>query len=322
MGTPGFAVASLSKLLEEGFHVAAVVTAPDKPAGRGRKVKYSPVKEFMLAGGHSTGEKPAIPILQPGNLKDPAFIEILGSLKPDLQVVVAFRMLPEAVWKIPTMGTFNLHASLLPQYRGAAPIHHVLMNGETETGVTTFMIDKQIDTGRILMQKSRAIGDQVTAGELHDLLMEDGAELVLETVEGLASGMLKPFPQSEILDPGVLLKPAPKIFREDCRISWQEPSIRIYNKIRGLSPAPAAFTTLVLPDGSRTQVKIFNACLSSGPMNAVPGELETDGKSYLKAASGDGYLEIQSIQLEGKRKMPIKEFLAGFSYASGQVRFS
>ncbi len=316
MGTPGFAVAPLKLLLESECNVVGVITAPDRPAGRGKKLRSSEVKTFMLEQDNQ------IPILQPENLKDPAFIEELNALQPDLQVVVAFRMLPEVVWRIPSMGTFNLHASLLPQYRGAAPINHVLINGESETGVTTFFIDEQIDTGLILLQEHIAIGAKENAGELHDRLMEPGAALVLETVRQLAAGQLLARPQNQYLDSEIALKKAPKIFKEDCRIDWMLPGERLYNLIRGLSPFPGAFTFLEKEGGGRLQCKIFSSTFEAGTPGEKAGTIKSDGKRELEVALTDGVLHIHSIQLEGKRRMNIKDFLAGFSLRSGVYRFS
>lgn len=316
MGTPGFAVAPLKLLLESECNVVGVITAPDRPAGRGKKLRASEVKTFMLEQDNQ------IPILQPENLKDPAFIEELNALKPDLQVVVAFRMLPEVVWRIPSMGTFNLHASLLPQYRGAAPVNHVLINGESETGLTTFFIDEQIDTGLILLQERIAIGAKENAGELHDRLMEAGAALVLETVRQLAAGQLLARPQNQYMDSEIALKKAPKIFKEDCRIDWMLPGERVYNLIRGLSPFPGAFTFLEKEGGGRLQCKIFSSTFEAGAPGEKAGTIKSDGKRELEVALTDGVLHIHSIQLEGKRRMNIKDFLAGFSLRSGVYRFS
>jgi len=316
MGTPGFAVGPLQKLLESACNVVAVITAPDRRAGRGKKITHSEVKSYVLQQ-----EKP-IPILQPENLKDPLFLEELRGLKPDLQVVVAFRMLPELVWSVPSMGTFNLHASLLPQYRGAAPINHVLMNGEKETGVTTFFIDEKIDTGKILLQKRTAIGDDETAGELHDRLMELGAKLVLETVLQLSSAQLEAKSQDQYLDSASGLNPAPKIFKENCRIDWNLPGKKLFNLIRGLSPYPGAYTMLERETGDALQCKIFQATFEELSHQDVPGSISTDGKRSLKVSVNDGWIHIHSIQQEGKRKMEIKDFLAGFSFVNGVYRFS
>jgi len=321
MGTPGFAVAPLRMLLEFGYNVVGVITAPDRRAGRGKKISHSEVKSYILSR-----EKP-IPILQPENLKDPSFIEELHTLKPDLQIVVAFRMLPELVWSIPSMGTFNLHASLLPQYRGAAPINHVLMNGEEETGVTTFFIDEKIDTGKILLQKSIAIGDDETAGELHDRLMDLGASLVLETVQQLSGTQLEATSQDQYMDAASGLKLAAKIFKEDCRIDWDLPGEILFNLIRGLSPYPGAFTMLKKEDGDQgkagdaIQCKLFKVKKEEASHQEHPGSIFTDGKRTLKVAVKDGWIHVHSIQQEGKRRMEIKDFLAGFSFENGAYQF-
>jgi len=265
MGSPGFAVRPLQLLLGSGCKVVGVITAPDRPAGRGKKIRFSDVKEFLVQ------EKLNIPILQPEKLKEPSFLEKLRSLKPELQIVVAFRMLPEEVWSIPPLGTFNLHASLLPQYRGAAPINHALINGEKETGVTTFLIDEQIDTGNILLQERTEIGPEESAGELHDRLMFMGAGLVLETVRQLKEGALKAKSQDLFLDPGTSLKRAPKIFKEDCRIDWNLPGQRLFNLIRGLSPYPGAFTYLERDPGQSLLCKIFKATFEPGSQADAPG---------------------------------------------------
>jgi methionyl-tRNA formyltransferase len=316
MGSPGFAVGPLQMLLEAGCQVVGVITAPDKPAGRGKKIRHSAVKEYIKVN------HPDLPLLQPENLKDPEFVRVLEDLKPDLQVVVAFRMLPRIVWSIPSRGTFNLHASLLPQYRGAAPINHVLINGEQETGVTTFLIDEQIDTGNILLQEKTSIGEQETAGDLHDRLMALGASLVLQTVRGIAAGSLEAKSQDQFTDPAVPLKNAPKIFKEDCRISWERPGWEIHNLIRGLSPYPGAFTYLLREKEEPLICKIFAATFEMIPHKDEPGTIHTDGKRRLEVAVKDGIVDIQTLQLEGKRKMDIKDFLAGFRLSSEQSRFS
>ena len=316
MGTPGFAVGPLHVLLESGCNVVGVLTAPDRRAGRGKKIRPSEIKDYLLQ------QEKHIPILQPESLKDPAFLEELQALKPDLQVVVAFRMLPEVVWSIPSLGTFNLHASLLPQYRGAAPINHVLMNGEKETGVTTFFIDEQIDTGRILLQERTSIGADETAGELHDRLMALGATLVLETALQLTTGKLEAKPQNQYMDSASGLKKAPKIFKEDCRIDWNLPGEKLLNLIRGLSPYPGAYTMLEREAGEALQCKIFKATFEAAPHRNTPGTISTDGKRSLKVSARDGVIHVHSIQLEGKRKMDIMDFLAGFSFANGIYRFS
>jgi methionyl-tRNA formyltransferase len=313
MGTPEFAVAPLEALLNEGFNVAGVITAPDRPAGRGKKIRYPAVKEFALERN--------LHIMQPNNLKDPGFISQLKQLAPDLQVVVAFRMLPEVVWRIPTLGTFNLHASLLPDYRGAAPINHVIINGETKTGVTSFLIDARIDTGNILLQEETHIGEKETAGELHDRLMVLGAELVVKTTEQLASGSLEARSQDEWITPGTVLNRAPKIQKEDCRIDWNGKGERIRDLIRGLSPYPGAFTTLEKEDGVEVLCKIFSSGFEESVHKLHPGTLITDGKNELKVAVPDGYLLIYSIQQEGKKRMDTGDFLAGINLTSSRSRF-
>ena len=315
MGTPGFAVGPLQLLLESGCNVVGVITAPDRPAGRGKRIRYSEIKSFLLK------KESQIPILQPENLKESGFLEELASLKPDLQIVVAFRMLPKVVWSIPSLGTFNLHASLLPQYRGAAPINHVLINGERETGVTTFFIDEQIDTGKILLQDRITIGADETAGELHDRLMKQGSELVLETVRQMSTGQLEAKSQDQYQTADASLKKAPKIFKEDCRIDWNLPGMRLFNLIRGLSPYPGAYCLLQKEDGEALHCKIFKATFEAGSHTKDPGSISSDGKRVLKVAVRDGIIRIHSIQLEGKRRMDVSDFLAGFPLRNGAYRF-
>jgi methionyl-tRNA formyltransferase len=297
MGTPEFAVASLRALVENGFSVVAVVTSPDKPAGRGLKVKESSVKQYALQKN--------IPVLQPEKLRDPGFLEQLKSFQADIQVVVAFRMLPEAVWAMPPLGTINLHGSLLPQYRGAAPINRAIMNGESVTGVTTFKLQQEIDTGNILLMKEIPIGPQENAGELHDRMKETGANLVVQTIRGLISGSLEEKPQITI-DPASL-KTAPKIFPADCEINWNHSVVKINNQIRGLSPFPGAFTLL----NDRT-LKIFKARPEKNTITREPGKMETDGKSWLRFSASDGYIYAEEMQLEGKKRMGIADFLRGY----------
>jgi methionyl-tRNA formyltransferase len=310
MGTPEFAVASLDALIRENFNIAGIITAPDKPAGRGQKLVSSAVKKYALKAGIS-------PILQPANLKDPVFLEELRNLKPDLQIVVAFRMLPEAVWALPTKGTINLHASLLPQYRGAAPINHVIMNGETETGVTTFFIRHEIDTGNILFQERVKIGADETGGELHDRLMRAGAELVIKTVKSIIEANYKEIKQSELSGKFLELRTAPKITTEGCRINWDRPVADIYNFIRGLSPYPAAWAEWTLKDNPKLTLKIFktvpeyNSVPDTEPQNYKSGMLLTDGKKFLKVVCMDGFISITDLQLTGKKRMGIEEFLRG-----------
>lgn len=297
MGTPDFAVASLDILVQEGYQIVGVITAPDKPAGRGLQLQESAVKKYAVEKG--------LRILQPEKLKNPEFLEELTALKAHLQVVVAFRMLPEVVWNMPPLGTINVHASLLPDYRGAAPINWAIINGEKATGVTTFKLQHAIDTGNVLFSAQVPITDDETAGELHDDLMQTGAQVLLKTVAAIAAGTAEERPQPA-LDPEKI-KHAPKIFKEDGRINWQQPIDKIYNLVRGLSPYPTAWTTL-----QDKQLKIFKASKEHATPTVAPGEPVTDNRSYLKIAASDGYLVLQEIQLEGKKKMEIEAFLRGF----------
>lgn len=299
MGTPEFAVASLDALVQAGCNIVGVITAPDKPAGRGMKLTESAVKKYAV-------EK-QLHVLQPVKLKDPLFLDELKNLQADLQIVVAFRMLPEVVWDMPPMGTINLHGSLLPQYRGAAPINWAVINGEQETGVTTFKLQHEIDTGNILLQDRFPIGEDETAGEVHDKMKEIGAQLLVKTVEGLAKGTLTEMPQEAVGN--TQLKHAPKIFTETCKIDWNHSVIAIYNLIRGLSPYPAAFTYL-----NDKMLKIYKAKkeLHNSPKSA--GSFETDNKTWLKFAGSDGYIYVTELQLEGKKKMGIEEFLRGYRF--------
>jgi len=307
MGTPWFAVASLSALHENGYPVVSVVTVPDKPAGRGQKISTAPVKEYAVRN--------SLPLLQPERLRDAGFISALRALHADIFVVVAFRMLPEEVWSIPPFGTFNLHASLLPQYRGAAPINHAIFNGETKTGVTTFMIDREIDTGKILLSKETRIYPDDNAGTLHDRLMTVGAELVVETVKGLYEGKLKPVSQSA--ESGAILHNAPKIIPADTVIDWKESAVRIHNKIRGLSPHPGAVITL-RSEGKTLRLKLFESRIdsegtfSADGRQAVAGTILIREKSRLLFACGSGEVEITSLQPEGRKRMTAAEFLRGF----------
>lgn len=302
-GTPEFAACSLRKMLDSGYQVVAVVTAPDKPSGRGLKPRASEVKEMAVFTG--------IPVLQPVNLKSPEFLNELSSFRPDLQVVIAFRMLPEAVWKLPPLGTFNLHASLLPQYRGAAPVNHAIINGEKITGMTTFMLNEKIDEGRILLSEKLEIGSMENAGELHDRLMRTGADLVVRTLQGIIRGDLKDVPQDSLLPENMPLKTAPKIFREDCRISWNQDVEAIYNLIRGLSPYPGAFTEIRGKDGSLQTLKVFRGV----PVTELPvhtaGSLISDGKTFIRFAAKNGYIEVQELQLQGRKPMLTGDFLRG-----------
>lgn len=313
MGTPDFAVESLRQLVEGGYNVVGVITMPDKPVGRhGSVLQASPVKQFAVE--HN------IPVLQPEKLKDPDFVEELRSLRADLQIVVAFRMLPEIVWNMPPMGTFNLHASLLPQYRGAAPINWAVINGDTETGITTFFLRHEIDTGDIIQQVKVPIYPTDNVGDVHDRLMLLGGKLVTETVDNILAGTIHPIPQDELFASQASLpdelRPAPKIFHETCRIDWNQPSARVYNFIRGLSPYPAAWTTL-----GGLQVKVYEATIQkqSEADGKVPGTLTSDGKTYLNVQTSDCVLSITSLQLAGKKRMPVQDFLRGFHYTSDMI---
>ena len=293
MGTPEFAVPSLEILVEHGYNVVGVITAPDKPKGRGQKLSVSPVKE--------AAEKLGLRLLQPTKLKSPEFQEELRSLNANLQIVVAFRMLPESVWDMPEIGTFNLHASLLPQYRGAAPINWAIINGEQETGITTFFLQHEIDTGNIIFQEKEPIHDTDTVGELYGRLMQKGAQLVLKTVDGIAEGDYPQVPQ----DDSGSLKMAPKIFRETCEIVWDQPTQRVYDFVRGLSPYPAAWTTV-----NDKQLKLYKVEKVPGK-NLAPGSYETDNKTELLFGTADGALRVLELQLQGKRRMNIEDFLRG-----------
>lgn len=305
MGTPDFAVESLRALVEGGYNVVGVITMPDKPVGRhGSVLQASPVKEYALSQN--------LPVLQPEKLKDEAFLDALRALKADLQIVVAFRMLPEVVWDMPRFGTFNLHASLLPQYRGAAPINWAVINGDTETGVTTFFLTHEIDTGKIIRQKHLPIADTDDVGVVHDALMTIGAGLVTETVDLLLEGKVDAVPQEEFFKDAAELRPAPKIFKDTCRINWNQPLKKIYDFIRGLSPYPAAWTELVAPDGSRMALKVYKTEKHPASHDLVIGTIHTDAKSYIDVAVEDGYIRLLAVQLAGKKRMEVKDFLNGF----------
>ena len=296
MGTPDFAVASLDAIVKAGYEIAAVITAPDKPSGRGQKVNESAVKQYA--------EKNGLKILQPVKLKDPDFINELKNLNADLQVVVAFRMLPEVVWNMPSKGTINLHGSLLPQYRGAAPINWAIINGETETGVTTFFLKHEIDTGDVLFSEKTAIADDETAGDIHDKLMIVGSQLLVKTIRAIESGSYQEMPQEQF--DSSKLKHAPKIFKEDCLVNWHNSVENVHNFIRGLSPGPTAYTVF-----QNKTLKIFKAEIDQNSTDLSPGELITDGKTYLKFSCEDGSISVKDIQLEGKKRMKIDEFLRG-----------
>lgn len=303
MGTPDFAVESLRCLVEGGYNVVGVITMPDKPAGRGHKLQFSPVKQYALE--HS------LPLLQPEKLKDEAFVEALREWKADLQIVVAFRMLPEVVWNMPRLGTFNLHASLLPQYRGAAPINWAVINGDTETGITTFFLRHEIDTGEVIQQVRIAIADTDDVGIVHDKLMMLGGKLVTETVDAILNDAVKPIPQEEMAVVGEL-RPAPKIFKDTCRIDWNQSVKRIYDFIRGLSPYPAAWSELLQPDGEAVVMKIFETEKIIQSHQLTPGTLLTDGKTYIHVAATDGFIGIRVLQLPGKKRLKTDELLRGF----------
>jgi methionyl-tRNA formyltransferase len=294
MGTPEFAVPSLEILIAHKYNIAAVITAPDKPQGRGQKIVFSPVKECA--------QKHNIPVLQPANLKSPEFLEALKSYKANLQIVVAFRMLPEAVWSMPAIGTFNLHASLLPQYRGAAPIHWAIINGEKETGATTFFLKHEIDTGSIIFQTREPILDDDNAGTLYERLKRKGAELVLKTVKAIQENNYPAVPQPEDTN----VKHAPKIFKETCEIQWDKPSKDVRNFVRGLSPYPAAWTTL-----NKKVFKVFRVSIPSDQSRSSNDSFQTDNKNYLYVKTSDGWVAIEELQPEGKKRMTIQEFFRG-----------
>lgn len=302
MGTPEFAVASLDALVNAGCTIVGVITAPDKPAGRGLKLQESAVKKYAAEKG--------LNVLQPEKLKNSKFLEELKSLNADLQIVVAFRMLPEVVWNMPPMGTINVHASLLPQYRGAAPINWAIINGEKESGVTTFKLKHEIDTGDVLLQEKVLINENETAGELHDKLKELGAKVLVQTIKGLADGTLKETPQSEILNSKPeIAKHAPKIFTETCKIDWNKSVDEVHNLIRGLSPFPGAFSYL-----NEKLLKIYRSEKEYKQSSITKGEFETDGKTFLKFACTNGFVYVKELQMEGKKKMNVEDFLRGFKF--------
>ncbi|MBR4046016.1 MAG: methionyl-tRNA formyltransferase [Alistipes sp.] len=302
MGTPEFAATSLRRLVEEGYNIVAVVTTPDKPAGRGQKIHKSDVKVMA--------EELGLPILQPERLRDEAFLSKLRALEPDLGVVIAFRMLPEVVWSMPKLGTFNLHASLLPEYRGAAPINWAIINGDTRTGVTTFMLNHEIDKGAIIEQREVDILAEDNIGTLYDKLMYVGAELVTLTVDKIASNDYTTTEQMHIDEN--TLRPAPKIFKDDCRIDWNNTAESIHNLVRGLSPYPAAWTPLYKQSEECGSIKIFKTRYELGTTNATPGTIRTDSKSYIAIACADGWLYIDDVQLAGKKRLTTKELLLGW----------
>ena len=304
MGTPEFAVASLDALVGGGYNVVGVVTMPDKPAGRGYKMQFSAVKEYALA--HN------LPLLQPEKLKNEEFLDALRALHADLQIVVAFRMLPEVVWAMPPLGTFNLHGSLLPQYRGAAPINWAIINGEQETGVTTFFLQQEIDTGDLILQKRTPITDGDNAGTIHDRLMSIGAAAVVETVDCIIAGNAPKTPQPQ----GVTLKSAPKIFKETCRVDWKQSCHQIFNFVRGLSPYPAAWSVLHTDDKT-IDIKLFEVTREPAAHTLQAGQVVCDGKNYLKVAVADGFVKIESLQPAGKKRMSAADWLRGQHGAPG-----
>lgn len=301
-GTPEFAASQLEAIIKAGYEVAVVVTMPDKPAGRGRKIQYSDVKKTALEYN--------LPLLQPEKLKDPVFLEQLASYQADLFIVVAFRMLPAVVWQMPELGTFNLHASLLPQYRGAAPINFAIINGETETGLTTFFLNEEIDKGAVIMREKVAIRPDETAGELHDELMVLGNKVVVETIKKIENGEVRALPQDELTE-SQPLKPAPKISKEFCNVDWSLDCQTVYNHIRGLSPYPAAHTCLQSESGEIIELKIFSSEIERCTPEMPAGSVVTDNKKYLKIALKDGFIHLTQVQQAGKKAMPIADFLRG-----------
>jgi len=304
MGTPEFAVASLDILVQHGYEIAAVITVPDKPAGRGQQLQQSAVKTYALSKG--------LKVLQPEKLKDEQFLEELRDLKADLQIVVAFRMLPEVVWNMPPLGTYNLHGSLLPKYRGAAPINWAIINGEAESGVTSFKLKHEIDTGNMLFQEKIPITKTTTAGELHDQLMQLGAEVILKTVQALESNNYELKPQDDAQSIH-----APKLFKETTKINWNEPAEKVYNLIRGLSPYPAAYTAFPDKNGNALTVKIFRSEVEEASHAYEPGTVITDHKQLVKVACGNGFIRITELQMAGKKRMLTEEFLRGFKITPG-----
>ena len=310
MGTPEFAVESLKRLVEGGYNVVAVITMPDKPMGRhGSVLQASPVKQYAVSQG--------LKVLQPEKLKDEAFVEELRSLQADLQIVVAFRMLPEVVWNMPPMGTFNLHASLLPQYRGAAPINWAVMNGDTETGITTFFLKHEIDTGEVIQQVKVPIADTDNVEVVYDKLMMLGGDLVLETVDAIIAGTVKSIPQEEMFASEAELRPAPKIFKETCRIDWNKGVKGVYDHVRGLSPYPAAWTELCAEEGKPQVLKIYETEKIFAEHGLPVGTVDTDQKTYFRIAVKDGFVNLLSLQLAGKKRMQVGDFLRGYRHVEG-----
>lgn len=312
MGTPEFAVASLEALINNGFNIVGVITAPDKPAGRGQKIQMSAVKEYAL--------KNDLHVLQPTNLKDEQFLNELRSLKPDLQIVVAFRMLPESVWNLPPHGTYNLHASLLPKYRGAAPINWSIINGDKESGVTTFKLTHEIDTGNILFQEKVKINDTTNAGELHDELMKVGAGLIVRTAKVIEDHANGNGELNFIKQDDTLATHAPKIFKDTCKINWNEPINKVYNLIRGMSPYPAAYTELVDATGQILSLKLFSTdIIIDDNDKAAAGAVNTDNKTFIKIQGNGGSLMVKELQLQGKKRMTTKEFLNGYRFPESTI---
>ncbi len=308
MGSPEFAVASLDALTTANYTIVGVVTAPDKIAGRGKQIRKTAVKQYAETKG--------LKLLQPANLKDSQFIAEFRELNANLGVVVAFRMLPEIIWTYPQLGTFNLHASLLPQYRGAAPINHAIINGETETGITTFFLQHEIDTGHIIYREKLPIGEKETFGELHDRLMKAGADLVLKTVKSIENQSVRLIPQNELISPGETIKPAPKIYKEYCRIDWKKSAKEIFNMVRGLNPTPAAFTHLISPEGEEIQMKVLRAGYEEMTHNEKVGNIRTNSKNEFVVFARDGIISIEELQLAGKKCLPVTDFLNGFRLTS------
>lgn len=309
MGTPDFAVESLRILVENDYNVVGVITMPDKPSGRGHKIQYSAVKKYALEKG--------LPLLQPEKLKDESFLEELKNWSADLQIVVAFRMLPEVVWDMPRLGTFNLHGSLLPQYRGAAPINWAIINGDKETGVTTFFLTHEIDTGKIIRQKKIKIEEQDNAGKIHDELMYLGAELVKETVDLILADKVDVVSQEQLITNEGELRSAPKIFKETCHIDWNKPASEIHNLIRGMSPYPSAWTELYVPSKEPQMVKVYASEIVKANDILPAGSIKTDWKNYLYVACAGGYISVKEIQFAGKRAMQIDEVLRGYKFEEG-----
>lgn len=305
LGTPDFAVPSLDILIKNGYDVVGVITAPDKPAGRGQKLNVSAVKQYAL--DHN------LKVLQPIKLSDPDFLNDVRSLNADLQIVVAFRMMPEVLWSMPKHGTFNLHGSLLPQYRGAAPINRAVMNGERKTGVTTFFLRHEIDTGNIVFRQEISIGENESAGELHDRMMLVGADLVLKTVKALEEGNIVSHVQSEFVEEGEELMSAPKIFKDDCKLNCSRSVSDLHNQVRGLSPFPGAFVDIEKEDGSVFPLKIYKS-LPEPAGTVLTHELISDGKSSLKLSAADGFLHLLEVQIPGKKRMKADELLRGFKF--------